>query len=54
MTVVLFAAAVVLVAAGVLLLVLDGRRRAPVLGPGPRPPLEPGSLFRDPYEGRGR
>jgi hypothetical protein len=54
MTVVFFAAAVVLIIAGTALLVLDGRRRLPVLGPGPKPPPEPGSLFRDPYEDRPR
>ena len=54
LTVVLFAAAVILITVGVVLLVVDGSRRtqAPRLDPKPPPdpPAEPGSLFRDTYD----
>ena len=54
MTVVLFAAAVVLITAGIALLSLDRRRPTAVQGrarqqPREQPP-EPGSLFRDIYD----
>ena len=54
LTVLLFAAAVILITAGVVLLVVDGRRRtqAPRLDPQPPadPSTEPGNLFRDTYD----
>jgi cytochrome c-type biogenesis protein CcmH/NrfF len=54
LTVVLFAAAVVLITAGAVLMVLDNRRRTHAPRPDPKlpaePPAEPGSLFRDTYD----
>jgi hypothetical protein len=42
---------VVLIAAGLVMLRLDRRGRTPQ-EPDPEPPSEPGSLFRDPQQGR--
>jgi hypothetical protein len=54
LTVVLFAAAVVLITAGAVLMVWDNRRRTHAPRPDPKlpaePPAEPGSLFRDTYD----
>jgi hypothetical protein len=48
-TVLLIAVAGVLIAAGLVLLRID-RRRRPTRGSDPQSPPEPAELFRDPYE----